>query len=334
MSFETAKKIIDDEVLRLEGYDEILFELFGGEPFMNFGLVKEIVSYVRTLKFDIPMGVFITTNGTLIHEEVKEWAIANHDLVRLGLSYDGTCQMQDMNRSGSSKFIDLDFFKEYYPHQVIKMTVSKDTLPFLYEGVVFLHDKGFEVACNLAYATNWQDNSCLRILEQELIKLINYYIENPDVKPCELLNQTVMGVASAATMNKRSCGAGIESNTYDVDGQKYPCQLFVPMSCGYEKAKKAQSIHFYDNEIPEELCDSKCLLCVAKGACNSCYGSNYLSTGNMYVADNSWCTLQKVVIKARAYFQAKLWKLGRLTLTEQEEMALLQSIALINERLV
>ena len=47
MSFETAKQIIDSEIRNIDGYDEILFELFGGEPFSNFELIKSIVSYLR-----------------------------------------------------------------------------------------------------------------------------------------------------------------------------------------------------------------------------------------------------------------------------------------------
>jgi sulfatase maturation enzyme AslB (radical SAM superfamily) len=334
MSFETAKKIIDSEIKNIDGYDEVLFELFGGEPFMNFELIKSIVSYVRTIDCGITKGVFITTNGTLVHGEIKQWIEANLDLVHLALSYDGTDAMQDINRSNSSQLIDLDFFKKHFSKQVVKMTVSQNTLPDLYNGVVYLHKKGFKVACNLAYAVDWNDDRFSKILEEQLLKLIQYYLENPSIQPCELLNQTVMGAATMQTEYKCSCGAGSASFTYDVDGEKYPCQLFVPMSCGEQKAKNSQKIKFYCDLIPKEEYDSKCCDCVGNGVCNTCFGANYIASGNIYLHDTSWCTLQKITIRARAYFQAQLWEAGRLNLSEDEEMALLQSIKLINDQLI
>lgn len=56
---------------------------------------------------------------------MKNWFNLNKSRIILGLSYDGTDFMQDINRSGSSKFIDKKFFLETYPKQSVKMTISK-----------------------------------------------------------------------------------------------------------------------------------------------------------------------------------------------------------------
>lgn len=47
MTFETAKKIIDKEFEEVSDKDFIQVEFFGGEPFLNFDLIKEVVEYVN-----------------------------------------------------------------------------------------------------------------------------------------------------------------------------------------------------------------------------------------------------------------------------------------------
>ena len=78
--------------------------------------------------------------------------------------------MHNINRSNSYDDIDLDFFLEMYPAQDVKMTISKDTLPNLAEGVIELHHKGFLVSCNLAYQIDWSAEENVEILNRELNK--------------------------------------------------------------------------------------------------------------------------------------------------------------------
>lgn len=151
MSVETAKSIVDYELKNFADFEGIEFDLFGGEPFLAFDLVREITDYICSKKGDIPCTVFATTNGTLVHGEVQDWLREHVGCFICGLSLDGTRDMHNVNRSNSYDDIDLDFFLEMYPEQDVKMTVSRETLPHLAEGVIELHQKGFAVSCNLAY---------------------------------------------------------------------------------------------------------------------------------------------------------------------------------------
>ena len=99
--------------------------LFGGEPFIKFEHIKNIVEYVEANYSSRNITVFISTNGTLLTEEIKNWIRRYKHLLVCGLSYDGTPEMQDINRSNSSSLIDLDFFATTYPDQEVKMTISK-----------------------------------------------------------------------------------------------------------------------------------------------------------------------------------------------------------------
>ena len=330
---DTAIQIIEREFAdAAERYDAIEIDLFGGEPFLAFDLIKQLVKYVCDRSYQIPYTFFASTNGTLVHGEIQDWLVA-HPCFVCGLSLDGTRDMHNLNRCNSFDDIDLDFFLRHYPKQDIKMTISKETLPTLADGVIFLHELGFVVSCNLAYGIDWSDNENCSILERELHKLIDFYLEHPDVEPCSMLNMGITNVATRGEKYIRVCGSGVDMAAYEADGQKYPCQFFMPLSVGADKAKTAQSLTFYDEEIPAELIDPNCKECVAQPICRTCYGANYAATGNIYLHDSSMCELTKIEIKARSYFKAKQWERGQLQMDKGEEQALLKSILLIQEKL-
>ena len=335
MSFDTAKKIIDEEIRNLTE-EEIEFDFLGGEPLMNFELIQQIDTYLKSQYSHISYILFITTNGTLVKGAVKEWLKERKDYFICGLSYDGNSKMQDINRCGSSKDIDLDFFKETYPEQGIKMTVSGESLNELADGIIFLHEKGFQIACNLAYDIEWHEAEFKNILQRELLKLIDYYLQNPEITPCSMLGGSISEVAVSQKNKKyvRWCGAGLGARTYYIDGTSYPCQFFMPLSVGEEKARKSLDIKFYDEEIPAKLMDIKCLECIVQSACPTCYGANYAATGNIYIHDNNYCELFKIIMKARSYFKAKQWESGQLEfLSPEDEQKLLQSIQIIQKNL-
>ena len=107
MSVKTAKLAIDRYIEHLHetGLKKAEIILYGGEPFVNWKTVKEIVLYTRTLDVDIE--VSIVTNGTLIDEEKIEFIITNN--VKIGISLDGPKEINDTNRiyrSNSSSVYD------------------------------------------------------------------------------------------------------------------------------------------------------------------------------------------------------------------------------------
>ena len=180
---------------------------------------------------------------------------------------------------------------------------------------------------------DWSDPQNREILERELNTLIEYYLENPNVEPCSMLEMGISNVGIQEQDALRYCGAGISMTAYDVNGEKYPCQFFMPLSVGDEKARLAKDIVFPKDVIPAECLDPKCRDCVLKSACPNCYGSNYASTGSIYKRDNSMCTLTKIMMKARSYFRAVQWEKGQLNLPEAEMQALLRAIITIQEKL-
>lgn len=334
MSFETAKRIIDDEFAAEDGKEKIIVDLFGGEPFLHFELIQRIDNYLVHLQTNKKWLLFATTNGTLIHGEIQEWLKARPYFI-CGLSFDGNKTMQDINRSNSFDMIDLDFFKDSYPEQEIKMTVSNKSLPYLCSGLKFLHEKGVKIACNFAYGIDWSDSENLSILERELFRLIEYYLSNPEIKPCSLIGSDIKQIGyddSDPGFAKKWCGAGTHMHTYDVSGDKYACHFFVPLSVGVECSEKAKEIVF-ESLVPISKLDKKCQDCKVRKACPTCYGSNYASSGSIYKKDDNYCILTKIILQARSYYYAQLWKMKKLSLSENEEQALLRAISIIQQTL-
>ena len=331
LTFDIAKKIIDSETEKQDD-QMVIFELFGGEPFLEFDLIKQIYDYVlaKNLKQWL---MFATTNGTLVHGEIQDWLTAHKSHFICGLSLDGTAEMHNINRSKSFEDIDLDFFLKLYPNQHVKMTISPQTLGALYDGVVFLHKRGFRISCNLAFGIDWSTEQNVDVLERELQKLIDFYLNHPDVEPCSILgiNFEQLGYMDDHVSVRKWCGTGTHMHTYDTDGRCYPCQFFMPLSAGEEKARELGSI-FFEEQIPIQKLDEKCQNCVIANACPTCYGSNYISNGDIYLKDDNYCKLTKITMRARSYFRAKQWELGQINVTEEKEGALLRAILLIQNK--
>lgn len=107
MDFEVAKASIDyyfnllRSPLRTKKYGRVFINLYGGEPLLNFGLLKKIVEYVKNQKLkESPLKEHlhftITTNGLLLTDEIVTYLVENEIL--LAVSLDGPEKEHDKNR--------------------------------------------------------------------------------------------------------------------------------------------------------------------------------------------------------------------------------------------
>lgn len=311
MNFDIAKEIIDKEL----GGDEdevVTIDFFGGEPFLEFELMRQICEYTWSKSWNKEYHFFASTNGTLIDKNIKEWLTEHREQYWCGLSYDGTPSMNDVNRCNSSSMIDLDFFVENWPTQGVKMTVSRDSIHSLAEGVIYLHQKGFIVNCNLAYGLDWRYDDWCDIYQKELGKLIDYYLEHPEIKPCSMLNMEIVYVAEAERFKyTKWCGAGTNMKVYSPDGVCYPCHYFEPLAIGEIKAKESLNFDFSQNM---KLMDKDCKGCCLQPICPTCYGSNFAATGDISIKDKELCKLTKLQAMANSY----LWYMKLETKSDEE----------------
>ncbi|MCD7836055.1 MAG: radical SAM protein [Lachnospiraceae bacterium] len=326
MQLDKMIEIADAELNANNEFERIGFNIMGGEPFLAFENIKKFTEYLCSKKWPKNWYISLSTNGTLVHGEIKKYMLQYIDNLVISLSYDGTYDMQDMNRSNSSSQIDLDFFAENFPY--VKMTVSPLTLNNLADGVMFLQKKGFLVAANLALGIEWDYEYSAQVLSEQLEKLIDFYIENPEYRQCSILD---MGIETINPLKKdfnSYCGAGDKLICYDWDGKKYPCHMFSPLSMSAEKAKLSNDLVF-NGKIDREMLNEECKNCPAIQVCPSCEGMNFEARGNAYANDRDYCRFIKIQVLANAAFRFKQYKLGQLELTDEEEYRLLNNIRLI-----
>ena len=123
MKVDIAKKSVD-LAIKL-GVKELIF--FGGEPLLNFQLIKEIVEYTECLSFQGALR--ITTNGSLITDSIAAF-LAEHN-IEVSVSMDGSRTQHDLTRvfkDGSSSYDSvvqgIECLKKYHALSLIEVTYS------------------------------------------------------------------------------------------------------------------------------------------------------------------------------------------------------------------
>lgn len=333
MPFDIAKKVIDQNFAELGEGDESRIEFFGGEALLCFSLLKEIYEYVEEWYPFLHTEYAFTTNGTLMHGERMEWFWERRERFSCTLSLDGTGMMHDLNRKtidgeGSFDKIDLDFFQRAWPGCTAKMTISRETLPYLAEGISYIESKGFYCKATYASGIQWNMEENQTILERELAKLVEYYSEN-DTHLCSLLDLDLRAVFCGEEVPFRYCGAGIDRKCYDMQGRCYPCQGLASVSVGEEKAKRFENETFCDFCLSQE---NPCKHCKWLRICRTCFAANYLETGDVERNCETMCTLNRMAILTSSAIQFK-----RIMKKEEKsvnDLVTLKAVALIQKEVM
>lgn len=337
MTFEIAHRVLDNELKDSDNYDEIEIEFIGGEAFLAFPLMKDIVDYVNFKYSNKPIHFYCTTNGTLIHGEIQEWLRENKNKFFCSLSLDGTLEMHDTNRpfkvtgQGSFDRIDIDFFVKNWDSINAKMTISPETLPYLAKGVKFIESQGFRCAATFATGIEWTCQRNIQILVEQLEELIAYYRVNPNREPCKMLAIELDSVFVPVQKNFRYCGAGRTSHAYDVHGNQYPCHGFAPITVGYDAATEFSNSDFSDFSLPV---DGACISCKFIYMCPTCYASNRESTGDIRQQTAEMCIFNRLCALASSKIQYyRIIDKGIRNLTEEDQKTL-KAISVIQSEIM
>lgn len=299
MSLATAQNIILEEaelVRNSPDYKALKLDLFGGEPFLRFVLIRELCDWVWTTITDIKVEIYITTNGTLFAPESIEWIRRNRERISICMSVDGDSEMQLRNRGVNEEKLPLEFIHEMFPEQPFKMTISNDTIKDYARGFLGLIKRGYRVDARLASEEEWSDDAHL-VYRRELNKIAGFYLEHPEVKPCQFFLKVFPG---ADENTDRYCGAGTHMSAYDYDGKKFPCHMFTRIVQG------EYPIDFFkefDFEHPLKNRKEPCNKCVLRHHCPTCVGCNFQHRGKLEAMDTRRCRLHLVEMKVISTFQ-------------------------------
>lgn len=312
MTFETGKKAIDFLLEKSLDRKNLELDFFGGEPLMNFDVVKQIVEYARSreAEYGKKFRFTITTNGVLLDDDKIDFI--NREMSNVVLSIDGRKEVNDYMRKrvdGSGcydkimpafkKLVEKRGDKEYY----VRGTFTKNNLDFSND-VFDLYNNGFDqisvepVVCEASadYAITEKKLPAIfkeyerlaeRILENEKKgKRFNFFhfMLDLDQGPC-------------AIKRLRGCGCGNDYVAITPDGDIYPCHQFV----GIEEFKMGNIDEgTFDTNMKSYFSKThvytkpECKKCWAKFYCSGgCNANNYQYAGDVHNAHKLSCQLQK-----------------------------------------
>lgn len=288
MSYEVGKKALDFLIANSGSRKNLEVDFFGGEPLMNFDVVKELVAYGRELEktHDKHFRFTLTTNGVLLRDDVIEFA--NKEMDNIVLSIDGRKEVHDhmrpfKNGKGSYDFI-LDKFKKvaesrnqqkYY----VRGTFTHYNLDFV-KDVLSLADEGFEQISVEPVVAGPEEPYAIR--EEDIPQICEGY----DELAKEMLKRKKEGrgfnffhymidLSGGPCVYKRlsGCGSGTEYLAVTPWGDLYPCHQFV----GEEEFCLG---NVDDGIVNTEMRDTFKLCNVyAKEECRNCFAKFYCSGG-------------------------------------------------------
>jgi sulfatase maturation enzyme AslB (radical SAM superfamily) len=307
MSFETAKKSINWIFSNIPSYaDGVEIGFIGGEPLLEFSLIKRIFDYIHDLKPSSPYIFYATTNGTVLTETMKEWFRIRKKCFWLGLSLDGKKETHDHNRCSSYDKIDLDFFLHNWPEQGVKMTLSDYSLGHLADNIKYIHSLGFKKisGVNLAEGNfDWDKEAYLKLIIPQFVELVDFYVENDNVTPDMMFDLKLSLCESKNNEHKKWCGIGVGTPFFDIDGTRYPCSFITPMTFSSNELEEINQFDFNNDKLFVDTdCSNKCYI---YPICSTCYGANYMVNKEFNKRNKSKCKIQKLLALFIADMQAK-----------------------------
>ncbi len=242
MPLEVGKKAIDFVIKNSGNRKNIEIDYFGGEPLMNFEVVKEITEYAKKVGAENGKNFrfTITTNGLLLNDEVKEYV--NKNMSNIVLSLDGKKETNDRMRyrvdgSGSydtivPKFIDIAESRNqdnYY----VRGTFTSQNLHFS-EDVLHMADLGFKQTSVEPVVAPYTEDYALTeehipVVFEEYEKLAVEYVKRRKEGRGFNFFHFMIDLEQGPCVIKRlsGCGAGCEYLAVTPEGDLYPCHQFV-----------------------------------------------------------------------------------------------------------
>ena len=299
MSFEVGKQALDFLVKNSGTRKNLEVDFFGGEPLVNFDVVKQLVKYARSIEKETGkhFRFTLTTNGMLLDDDVIDFL--NKEMNNVVLSLDGRKEINDakrkkINGEGSydiivpkfQNFVGKRGNKEYY----MRGTFTRNNLDFT-KDIFHMADLGFKELSMEPVVSSPDTDYALK--EEDLETIFEQY----EILAKEMIKRRKQGnpftfyhymidLSGGPCIYKRitGCGSGTEYLAVTPTGDFYPCHQFVG-------DKKFLMGNVRDGVTNTELRDEfKLCNAYSRKECKDCWAKLYCSGGcsaNAYHATGS-----------------------------------------------
>ena len=335
MSFEVGKKALDFLIANSGSRRNLEVDFFGGEPLMNWQVVKDLVAYGREQEklHNKKFRFTLTTNGVLLNDEVMEFC--NREMGNVVLSVDGRKEVHDFMRpfrkgAGSYDLVIPKFQKfaesrnqdKYY----VRGTFTHHNLDFSND-VLHLADLGFkQISVEPVVAADTEDYAIreedIPQIKEEYDKLAKEMIAREKAGKGFNFFHFMIDLTGGPCVYKRlsGCGSGTEYLAVTPWGDFYPCHQFVGeedflMGNVYEGVKKDEIVKEFKacNVYSKEECKK----CFARFYCSGgCSANSYNFNGKIDGTYEIGCKLERKRVECALMVKAALALEGE---TENEE---------------
>ncbi len=326
MGLDVGKKALDFLVANSGNRVHLEVDFFGGEPTMNWDVVKQLVEYGRSLEepYNKKFRFTLTTNGVLLDDEMMEYC--NREMSNVVLSLDGRREVNDKmrptrNGQGSSYDIVVPKFKKFAKSRnqmnyYVRGTFTHENLDFSEDALHFA-DLGFKQMSIEPVVASPEDPYAIR--EEDLSKicaeydrLAREYVKRKKEGRGFNFFHFMIDLNQGPCVAKRlsGCGSGTEYLAVTPWGDLYPCHQFV----GDEDFLLG---NVFDGITKQEICDEfklcnvyakeKCRECFARFYCSGgCAANSYKFHGDINDAYDIGCVMQKKRIECAIMIKAAL----------------------------
>lgn len=294
MSFETGKKALDFLIASSGNRRNLEVDFFGGEPLLNWEVVRQLVEYGREQEkqYDKKFRFTLTTNGILLNDEIMDFC--NREMSNVVLSLDGRREVNDRmrpfrNGAGSYDRIVPKFQKfaesRGQSHYYVRGTFTRNNLDFA-EDVKHYAELGFTQLSMEPVVASPDEPYAIR--EEDIPQICEEY----DRLALWLIDQSrkdrplsffhfMIDLSGGPCVYKRmsGCGSGTEYLAVTPWGDLYPCHQFV----GQERFLMG---NVDEGIVRQDIVDEfKCCNVYTKDKCRKCFARYYCSGG---CAANAW----------------------------------------------
>ena len=311
MSYETGVKAIEYLIENSPGRRNLEVDFFGGEPLLNWEVVKKLVAYGRSREEETGKNFrfTLTTNGLLLDDEVIDFC--NREMGNVVISLDGSPETNDRMRhtkeGGGTYDLIVDKFKKFAEKRggdyYMRGTYTRNNLHFA-EDIFHMANLGFKELSmepvvappEAPYALKDEDSD---VLEREYEKLALEMIKRRDEgRPFSFYHYTIDFEGGPCIAKRISgCGVGTEYVAVTPEGDIFPCHQFV----GDEKfilGNLSEGITHPEVREQFEKCNvyshEECGDCFARLYCSGgCAANAYHSTGSVTGVYGLGCDLHK-----------------------------------------
>lgn len=334
MSVDTAYKAIEKIGERFNCSLNIMFH--GGEPLLNFDLIRELITRVNQKPFKFPIKYFLQTNATNMNEEIANFIRENN--INIGISFDGCTEESNIarvteNGEGSVEKVKNSIrILQNANNEISVLSVLTRKNYADYDKMIdwLIENQITSFALNPFITAGRGAKAQLSLSGQEMFETyskvldkIIYYNE----KGIKVQEKNLYYMYKCIIENKRSymcmnspCGAGIALFAVNPKGDVYPCADF----CNEKQFCLGNVEEDFFKEIPNvqtwrdirlSTYDSirDCNICELKQICPSgCSARRYYSNGELKSVD-SICEFYKLIIpymKKETIMKSmeKMWK--------------------------